>query len=382
MPDATARIDAPIAAGPWDRFAQWRKGPARLVLVLVLAILALAAVTPITSGEGEARPPSLSGNGPVEVRDRDVDLKLYDTVIARLRNGESYYTVVSEEHRRSNYPLRPGFAVRLPTLAYAEALLPPGVLVPLSLVLMGAVLLAWWRRLAEEPGGSPLRLIAMAGLFLGVSLGTTRYFFVLHELWAGQLLALSFGLHRPGQRAGEPGKWLGAWLAAAAALAIREHALPFVLLMAAFAAWHRRWAEAAAWALLVALFVGAMALHLHAVAQHVLPGDPPSSSWLTLRGLNGWLSLEVLSSNLRWLPHYLAGPILMASLLGWAGWKSAAGNFGTLLYAGYGAAFMIAGRTDNFYWGFMVTPAVFTALGFVPMAVKSLVSAAFPVREQ
>ena len=373
-------------AAPWDRFAQWRKGPARLVLVLVLAILALAAVTPITSSEGEARPPSLSGSGPVEVRDRDVDLKLYDTVIARLRNGESYYTVVTQEHRRSNYPLRPGFAVRLPTLAYIEAALPPGALAPLSLGLMGAVLLAWWRRLAPEPdgepGGAPMRLIIMAGLFLGVSLGSTRYFFVLHELWAGQLLALSFGLHRPGQRDGVSGKWLGAWLAAAAALAIREHALPFVLLMAAFAGWHRRWREAAAWALLVALFVGAMALHLHTVAQYVVPSDPPSSSWLTLRGLNGWLSLEVLSSNLRWLPHYLAGPILMASLLGWAGWKSAAGSFGTLLYAGYGAAFMIAGRTDNFYWGFITGPAVFAALGFVPMAVKSLVLAAFPVRKR
>jgi len=378
MPDTIVRS----TVAPWDRFAQWGKGRARVVLALVLVVLALAAVTPITSGEGEARPPSLTGNGPVEVRERDVDLKLYDTVIARLRAGESYYPVVAEEHRRSNYPLRPGFAVRLPTLAYVEALLPPGALVPLSLALMGAVLLAWWRRLAHEPGGAQVRLIAMAGLFLGVSLGATRYFFVLHELWAGQLLALAFGLHRPAQRSGRSGRWAGAWVAAAAALAIREHALPFVLLMAAYAGWHRRWKEAAAWAALAAVFVAALTLHLHAVAQYVLPGDPPSSSWLSLRGLNGWLSLEVLSSNLRWLPHYVAGPILMASLLGWAGWKSAAGSFGTLLYAGYGAAFMIAGRTDNFYWGFMVAPAMLTSLGFVPMAAKSLVSAAFPVQKR
>lgn len=367
----------------FDRFAQWRKGPARLLLVLVLAVLALAAVTPITAGEGAARPPSLTAAGPP--RERDEDLKLYDEVIARLRHGENYYAVIAQEHRKYNYPLHPGFAVRLPTLALIEAMLPPGALIPLSLALMTAVLLAWWQRLAPVVGGelgagpaaASLRLFALAGLFFGVSLGTTRYFFVLHELWAGQLLALSFGLHRPDRN-----KWLGAWLAAAAALAIREHALPFVLLMAAFALWHRRWAEGAAWLGLIALFAGAMALHLHTVAGYVRPDDPPSASWLALRGLNGWLSLEVLSSNLRWLPHYLAGPILMASLLGWSGWKSSAGAFGTLLYLGYGAAFMIAGRTDNFYWGFMVTPALFTGLAFVPMAVKSLVSAAFPVQQR
>ena len=375
-------------APAFDRYAAWGKGPARLLLVLVLGLLVMAAVTPITSGEGAARPPGLTWAGPA--RERDEDLKLYDGVIARLRQGESYYPVIAEEHRKHNYPLHPGFAVRLPTLAVIEALVPPASLIPLSLALMAAVLLAWWRRLAPAPNGelddgphsASLRLFALAGLFFGVSLGTTRYFFVLHELWAGQLLALSFGLHRPGQKIGTGGKWLGAWLAAAAALAIREHALPFVLLMAAFALWHRRWKEGAAWLVLIALFVGAMALHLHTVAGYVRPDDSPSASWLALRGLNGWLSLEVLSSNLRWLPHYLAGPILMASLLGWSGWKSPAGAFGTLLYLGYGAAFMIAGRTDNFYWGFMVTPALFAGLAFVPVALKSLVSAAFPVQQR
>ena len=364
------------------------------MLVLAAVILAVAAITPITAGEGEARPPELSemlaqaDSGQIDsrppdgghadsepaARPRDTDLALYDSVIERLRGGESYYAVIAEEHRAFRYPLHPGFAVRLPTLAYAEALLPTAALVPLSVLLMGAVMLAWWRRLAEEPGGADLRLIAVAALFFGVSIGTTRYFFVLHELWAGQLLALAFGLHRPGR------KWLGAWLAAAAALAIREHAFPFVLLMAAYAGWHRHWREAAAWALLAAAFLAAMAVHLHIVEGLVVPGDPPSASWLTLRGLNGWLSPLVLSSNLRWLPNPLAGPLVMLAMLGWAGWRSAVGSFGTLLYAGYGAAFMIAGRPDNYYWGMVVAPAMWMGLAFVPRAVRGLVRAAFPVQ--
>lgn len=375
-------MNDPVAGA--DRFAAWGMGPARLLLVLVCALLGLAALTPLTSGEGEARPPSLSaalsGSGPTRVRDED--LALYDAVIARLRQGEGYYVVIAQEHRRHHYPLHPGFAVRLPTLALIEAALPDWALIPLSVGLMGAVLLAWWRRLGEEPGAEHRRLLALAALFLGVSIGTTRYFFVLHELWAGQLLALAFGLHRPGQVSGQGGRWLGAWLAAAAALAIREHALPFVLLMGAFALWHRRWTEAVAWGLLVAAFLAAMALHLHTVAGLVGPDDPPSASWLTLRGLNGWLSLVVLSSNLRWLPTALAGPLVLAAVLGWSGWRSAAGTFGTLLYLGYGVAFMIAGRPDNFYWGMMVAPALLIGLAFAPMAVQSLVRAAFPVQRQ
>ena len=47
---------------------------------------------------------------------------------------------------------------------------------------------------------------------------------------------------------------------AALALAIREHALPFVLLLGAMAVWRRDWKEAAAWGALVAVFCGAMAL--------------------------------------------------------------------------------------------------------------------------
>jgi hypothetical protein len=340
-----------------------------LLLLAVAAMLVLSATVPLTSQEGVAKPPSISGANPA--RARDDDLQLYDKVIARLQRGESYYPVVVEEHRASHYPLHPGFAVRLPTLAYIAAILGPSGLIVASIALMLGALLAWWRRLGDEPGAGPVRNFAMAALFLGLSIGATRYFHVLHELWAGQLLALSFGLHRP-----DKGKWGGAWLAAALALAIRELALPFVLLMAAFAFWNRRWREGLAWSALAAAFLVGLAIHLHIVSSYVLPSDPPSASWFSLRGLNGWMSLVILSSNLRWLPHYLAGPLLMLMALGWASWRSSAGAFGTLLFLGYGLAFMIAGRVDNFYWGMVIAPTMFIGFAFVPMAIKGLWSAA------
>ena len=210
-------------------------------------------------------------------------------------------------------------------------------------------------------------------LFLGVQILSIGYFFVLHELWAGGLLALAMGLYRP-----EKGKWLGAWIAAAAALSLREHALPFVLLLGAFALWHRRWKEFGAWALLTGLFIAAMAVHLHTVAGLVRGSDPVGPSWLTLRGLSGWMSMVVLSSNLRLIPAMLAGPLMVLMVFGWAGWRTPIATFATLLFLGYGLAFMIGGRGDNWYWGMMIAPMMWLGLAFVPMALKGLASAAFP----
>jgi hypothetical protein len=241
-----------------------------------------------------------------------------------------------------------------------------------AIALMCAVLWAWWQRLGEEPGGLRFRNIGTALMFLGASLGLNTYYFVLHELWAGMLLALAFGLHRPGRKYG------AAMVAAGLALAIREHALPFVMLLAAMALWRRDWKECAAWSALIALFLAGMAWHLQLVAAQVRPSDVMGPDWLLLRGLSGWLSNVVLSSNLRFLPHFLAGPAVVLMIFGWAGWKSEAGVFATLLYLGYGLAFMIAGRPDNFYWGAIIAPAMFVGLAFMPRAAQSLWRSAFP----
>ena len=374
-----------VNAAPWDRFARWPRRDAVLLLVAVLAILVASALVPLTVGRGEiATPPSVVlAHNKAKARPRDDDLKLYDNAIRRIRHGESYYDFIAGEHRKAAYPLKPGLAVRLPTLAYLDAAMgvegdgPTPIATGVAIALMLGVLAAWWGRLGSELGtgaaAGRLRRIAIALLFLGASLGLNRYYFVLHELWAGMLVALAIGLHRPEERGG---KWLAAWLATALALAIREHVLPFVLLLAAYAAWRRAWRECAAWAALVALFLAGMAVHLHMVALHTLPGDPVGPSWLALRGRGGWLSNVVLSSYLRFLPHWLAGPLVVLMVLGFAGWKSRLGAFATLLYLGYGLLFMVAGRNDNFYWGAVIAPAMMVGLAFTPMALASLVRAA------
>ena len=307
-----------------------------------------------------------SGANEDAASERDDDLALYDRIIARVADGQGYYEAAVTEQRAGNYPVRPGLAVRLPTLAYLHAWLGEEVLQGLSVLLLGAAAWAWRARFADEPGGRRYRNFAAALIVLGGAMVLNRYYMVLHEVWTGMLVALSLGLHRPG-------KWAASLLVAALAIALRELALPYVLLMAVMAAWRRDWREAGAWSLLIAVYAAVLIWHLGQIAELVRPDDPMGPSWLAMDGLAGWLSKIVLSSNLRFLPHWLAGPLALLMILGWAGWKSPAGRTAALLCMGYALAFMIAGRAHNFYWGAIISPVMFVGLALVPMSLSSLI---------
>lgn len=350
------------------RFAELAQRQARLLLVAIAALLVLVALTYRTT-----TPEKMAVGTPTETATavgkgadaRDTDLALYDTIIDRVASGENYYQVAVEEQRARDFPVRPGFAVRLPTLATVTAALSPTG-VTLAAILLGALTaMAWWRRLTPILDRPVRRVIALGLLAVGAAVGFKPMYFVLHEAWSGMLLALALALHRPG-------KWRGAWVAAALALAIREHALPFVLLMGALAAWRRDWREAMFWGLLVAAFAVLLWTHVQLVAQVTGPDDPLSPGWLTLRGPNGWIEFIVLSTGLYMLPDWLAAPLVLLPLLGWAALDRRLGLEALLLFAGYGLLFMIAGRANNFYWGLMVAPAWFVGLYWVPGALRDL----------
>ncbi|WP_245656484.1 hypothetical protein [Novosphingobium naphthalenivorans] len=373
-------------SGGGSRFAFWPPYLARAVLAVLALLLLASAVVPVAKPgtrspwqgpvEGAVEGPvSTTAKPGTPAKPYDEDIALYEAAIDRIAHGESYYDFIVSEQRARHYPVNPGLAVRLPTLAYLDAWLGTPGQIAAALALMLGIVAAWWGRFADEGVSPRLRRMATATVFVGASLGLNRHYFALHELWAGGLIALSFGLHRIGVN-GQGGRWIGAFCAGALALAIREHSLPFVLLMAATALWYRNWREAAAWSALVAVFAAVLTVHLALVARDVLPSDPHSSPWLVMRGLPGWLANVVQSSNLRWLPHFLAGPAVVLMTFGWLGMKGRGGLFGFLLSAGYGAAFLFAGRWDNFYWGAMIAPAMFAGIVFAPRALSELWSAA------
>ena len=370
--------------GDVSLFAGWPAWLARLALAALAALVLASAIVPVGRPDsdpgarhadlGAALTQPANATGARSTGD-DEDIALYKAAVRRIQAGENYYDFIVPEQRARDYPVNPGLAVRLPTLAYLDAWLGGVGQVIAAVLLMVGVIWAWWHRFSESPELKRLRRMATAMVFVGASLGLNRYYFVLHELWAGMLVALSFGLHRIGWR-GQGGRWIGAWLAAALALAIREHTLPYVLLMGGAALWQRNWKEAGAWALLTGLFFAGMAWHLSLIAAQVLPSAPHGPAWLVLRGLPGWLGNVVQSSNLRWLPHWLAGPAVILMTFGWLGWNTRAGIVAFLLSAGYGLAFMLAGRWDNFYWGAMVAPVMFAGIVFAPRALAGLVAAA------
>lgn len=350
----------------WDRYAHWRRGPAAVLLAVLLALMLLAAFArPTASMDGTPAEQAPAATTDSRHR-RDDDLALYDRIIARVASGENYYTAAMTEQRAGDYPVRPGLAVRLPTLALIHAAIGEDVLQAIAILLLGATGWAWWRRFSDEPGGARYRIYAAALVVLGGSTVLNRYYFVLHEIWTGMLIALSLGLHRPGRYG-----W--ALAVAALALALREHALPYVLLMGAMALWRRDWREGAAWAVLTAIFAIGFVLHLQAVAALVTPADPQGPPWLVMDGMRGWLSKTVLASNLRFLPHWIAGPLAVAMVFGWSGWRSPAGTTATFLLLGYALAFMLAGRANNFYWGAVIAPMMFLGLAWIPMATASLI---------
>lgn len=357
-----------MTAAPWNRFAHLPCWAARAILVGFAALLAAAVlIQPTAPSPAHSAPtPAMSASADPA---RDTDLQLYDSIAARVRAGDDYYAAAVAEQRARNFPVRPGLAVRLPTLALLTAWLGQGGLAVLAGVLGLAVLAAWWRRLATEPALKDHRPIAALLLVIGAGLGLKAQYLVLHEVWAGLLLALALALHRPG-------KWGGAWIAVALALAVRELALPFALLLGALALWRRDWREAAAWAALVLVFVAGLAWHLSEVSRHWLPSDRPSPSWLALRGLAGWTGNIVSCSALHLLPGPIAAPLALLPLIGWAALRSGLGLATALFHAGYGLAFMIAGRDNNFYWALLTVPTWFVGMALVPPALSGLWRAA------
>ncbi len=87
-------------------------------------------------------------------------------------------------------------------------------------------------------------------LLLGGAAAITPDAGLIHELMAGLLLTLALALY-------DPARWWPALLMAGLALAVRELALPFVLLWLAFALIERRWREAAGVAALLLVFASA-----------------------------------------------------------------------------------------------------------------------------
>jgi hypothetical protein len=294
------------------------------------------------------------------------DFDLYETIDKRVARGESYWHAALAEQRGSHYPTKPFVAVRTPMLAWGYVIwgLIGWRVVAIGLwffTVIGMIGLfsartTWPERAAAAVGSGVFGAVAFLEK-VGLS----------HEIISGLFLSCALVWYRP-QR------WWPSLLLAACGLAVRELALPFMLLWAVFAASQRRWREFAAVVAVIALFAAGMALHAQAVLVERQPGDLQSPGWSGLQGLPlalyGLVSLTPLGKLWWWL----GPPLVLLPLLGWAALGGRTGLFATLWFAGFMLMVSLFARYENFYWLSPMLPAYGAGLALVPRAIIDLVS--------
>jgi hypothetical protein len=359
-----ARARPPLFTARPSRFAGLDRQTARLVLAIMAVLLALAAALSTSSSLPEPH----QVEGP-----RQTDAGLYRSVVENIRHGGNYYDVAADALRAGNYPLRPFVAFRLPTLAVVEATIPPIATTLLLLALAAVTAAAWLTRLRSSlPRPAPLAA-AMVLLACGLAAFVQPELAVFHEIWAGLLIALSLALRRPG-------RWLDAVAIGLVAMLVRETALLYVLVMGALALveGHRR--EALAWAASVLVFAGVVAFHMHAVGQVVRADDLVSPGWNGMLGFGFFLESVSVSTALTILPLWLASGLLLASLIGWAGWNTPLALRSLATIAAFAALIGLFARPDNFYWGLMIAPISLIGIIFAPDAIRDVVTSALDSR--
>jgi hypothetical protein len=336
--------------------------PARVCLFAVLTAALFTLAITLAGCASQAPTPSQHAAQAKKYTDK----RLYRDITAEVAGGASYYAAATHLQRGHGYPVKPGFTVRLPTLALVAAALGWGWLKVGAFALLGTGMLAWFLALRGKVSW-PER-VAAAGL-IGANFGMlTGDPMIIHERWAGLFLTLALAA-----RIGWRERWVPVLILAGAALSVRELALPFACLALAFAAWERRAREALGWAALIAGFAGLVSLHLHLVAAQVLPGDLASQGWWALGGPKMALGAIADSSPLQYLPRSPALVLALLPLVGWLGLGGRDGLFCLTLFTGYALMIALFARPDNFYWGAMVQPVWFVGAAFLPRAAIRLV---------
>jgi hypothetical protein len=358
--DRSAFIAGLLVPGPpgdLRRFVRLSRPAAGAILVLLAALIALGVALPaprLSAGQGAHAP-------------QGINVPLYSGIIERVRAGQPYETAAVAAQRTGGFPLRPFVTVRPPALALIMARLPDLATANLLMRLLAiAVLAAWTIRLAPVGRGRLWLAWSPLVVFTGVAWAIPGLTFGLfHECWAGLLIALSLAL-RTDRR------FLAAVAVGLLAAAIRELAMPYLLVMAALALTERRRGEALAFGAALGVSLAALALHAAAVLSLTGPHDLASPGWVKL---GGW---PFVIATARWnllallLGKTAAAAIVPVALAGALARTDAMGLRLAALLIGYTLGFMVIGQPNDFGWGFVVAPLMGIGMALSPLALGDL----------
>ena len=346
---------APLWMAGATRFAGASRIRAGLAAGALLLLLIAAMATP-----GPMRAP----DAPAGI-EHTTDVVTYDGIIEGIRAGGNYYQLAADTLRAGADPVRPFVTFRLPLHSVVQARLPRFASLLLLFLLVVAVMVAWWKRLAPLFRRGAPRAVAMV-LLAGGTLAFVQPDRVgLHESWAAPLVALSLALRRPG-------RWVEAVALALIALLVRETAVLYVLAMAGMAWVDGERREAAGWGAAMGMFALVLGVHAHAVAQVTGPLDPITPMWNVQLGLGFFLDAVAQSTVLAAAPTPLA---LLLGVLCFAGWTAATDPLSrrvAAVVATYAAAISLFARAETFHWAMMIAPMFLVGLAFLPDLARDL----------
>ncbi len=227
-----------------------------LLIVTVLTAVFLVGVTlsPLKSGYADA-----ANRGPG-------DVELYRAEVDRIQHGEGYYQAAAAELRHRGYPTRSIFNWRTPLPVWLIGHAPDLSLAKAMLGLAALALLCLSFALLHTecgPKAAAVGGVLLVGALLPCVLGDL---FVMPEVWAGVLLALSlvaYGTDR----------WKLGFVTGLAALFLRELTAPYCLLSIGLAWRQGRRSELAAWAIGLAAYAAFYAGHLSQVMPLIHADD-------------------------------------------------------------------------------------------------------------
>lgn len=350
----------PVWLATPSRYAGCARPRARWLLAIV-ALLMLAALS-ATRFAGAAE--GIGGSG---------DAVLYDLVVEDIRHGADYYTATAEALRIADYPLRPFFVFRLPTLAMIQAQMTPVAAALLLYAMALLTLFAWWQRLAQALPALAPRALATLLAAIGMAGAVTADLLSVHEIWAGVLIALSLAVRRPDN-------WITAAALALSAMLIRETAILYAIVMAGAAWLEGRRRETMGWVAGMVVAAVVIAFHADAVGGVVRPLDQPALPWAGMPGFGFAIGSLVHATGLSLAPPAIGAMAAALTLVGWSAWRDPLAMRATGILLGYILLMAFAGRPGDHVWAYLIAPVAPIGLAFLPDAVRDLARAALDKR--